>query len=359
MLAQQPRGLFGSGRRLPMRAGLVEGDGIMPVDLPPSMRAALRNTPGVRQDPNEPPPDMGDWTPGERNPMTGQVNQASPRPEVAGPDEQPSVPAVRPRPSGLFGQGPASQPLGHSLREPFDYDSALRDMLPKKRSDLEKIGAIAVPVLMALSGNPEGASDFTRQYGAKRLAQAKQKQDAIETVLGWKHQDWSRQNGADLDASAPFTIGRNRLQWNPATGHTEKLYEGSADFEDYADSMGLKPGTDAYFRAVEDYVLRSNGPSAFNRDVQLDDHRTGNRRSLEGMRQTNRLGLEDRRQGHRIEAKGAPTYRDTHAPPPSLAGSAGGGRRASGPVDVSTPAEAAKLPPGTVYRTPDGRVKRR
>lgn len=123
-----------------------------------------------------------------------------------------------------------------------------------------------------------------------------------------------------------------------------------ADFEEYAKAFGLEEGTDEYFKAVEDYVLRSSGPTAHRRDLELDDYRTANDERMENLRFGNRQKMEGLRQGNRLE-----TIQNRPAPAPR------GGSRPSGgggnlPI-VSSPAEAARLPKGTRFRTPDGRVK--
>lgn len=241
-------------------------------------------------------------------------------------------------------------PLGGSMRQGFDYNAAMQAMAgDKPKQSGWQIAAAIIGDALAASG---GAQPWAvrslvgqKQGYQDRLARAQQ------TLAGWQYRDYARQNEADLSAAAPFTIGRDRLQYDPATGQTATLYDGQDDAEAYASQLGLEPGSEPYFRAIEDYVLRSNGPSAFERDQQLDDYRTandaemealrfGNRRQLEGIRQTNRLGV--------LAAR------------PQAAPRGGSGRGSGGGDDlpvVSTPAEASRLPSGTRFRTPDGRVK--
>ncbi len=88
----------------------------------------------------------------------------------------------------------------------------------------------------------------------------------------------------------------------------------------YAAAQGLRPGTPGYKQALQDYVLRGNGPTAFDYDTQLDDHRTGND-----------LRLEGQRQGNRMRVRQTPTYRDTHAPPPRIGAPAGRAGAANAP----------------------------
>ncbi len=92
-------------------------------------------------------------------------------------------------------------------------------------------------------------------------------------------------------------------------GEYRSVYQQPGEFERYATARGFKPGSPEYSVAAEDFVLRSNGPSALDYDQQLDDYRTGNRVRLEGLRQGNRAKLESQRQGNRLSTRGAPTYR--------------------------------------------------
>lgn len=210
----------------------------------------------------------------------------------------------------LASNGMPGRPVGQS----FDYDGALASMLPqrKKRSTLEKIASIAAPVLMGLGGNQAGANAFIASQQSRRDADERQRLSALSMIGRWKHDDFARQNGADLRASAPRVIGRSMVQYDPNSGGVNELYDGPEDFESYAETMGLEPGTQEYFDAVEDYVLKSDGPTAYEHDKGLDDYRTGNRLRIEGERQGNRESLEGLRQRNRVTTRGLPTYRDAN-----------------------------------------------
>ena len=243
--------------------------------------------------------------------------------------------------------GPVSGPLGGSMRQQFDYDAALEALAGDQRKPKAWQYVVA------------GTGDALRDAGedavlpslvAQRDAVDGRRAEAQQQLMEWQYRDWARQNEADLGAAAPFTIGRDRVMYDPATGEANTIYDGAEDFELYAQELGLEPGSDEYFKAVEDYVLRSSGPSAFDRDVQMDDHRTGNDEQLERLRFGNRSSLESQRQGNR---RGMVDYRNAN-PAPSR--STGGSRRATLPV-VRTPAEARRLPSGTRFKTPDGKVK--
>lgn len=238
-------------------------------------------------------------------------------------------------------------PLGGSMRQPFDYDAAMKALAGnQKKIGPWRIGAAILADTIALQ---QGTTPFAgRALSAQRNAQQERLQAAAEQLMKWRYQDYSRQNEADLRAANPFTIGRDRVMYDPASGQANVIYDGAEDFELYAKELGLEPGSEEYFQAVEDFVLRSSGPSAYERDVQLDDHRTGNDRSLENLRYGNRAGLENLRQGNR---RGMVDYRNAN-PRPSRSGK-------PRVVSVKTPAEAAKLKPGTIYRGPDGVVRER
>ena len=209
---------------------------------------------------------------------------------------------------------PSSGFHGRSMGTPFDYDAALASMLPqqKKRSTLEKIASVAVPALMGFAGNQAGANAFLANQQSRRAADEHQRNASLSMIERWKHDDFARQNGADLRASAPRVIGRSMVQYDPNSGSVGELYDGAEDFETYAATQGLEPGTQEYFDAVQDYVLKSDGPTAYQHDRGLDDYRTGNRLKIEGVRQGNRMGLEGVRQNNRVATHGLPTYRDTH-----------------------------------------------
>lgn len=291
-------------------------------------------------------------------------------------ESQPTIPADQP-PEGSDLGGPQSQgrhwsldgfdsmrsqrpraadglpttPLGGSMRQPFDYQAALETL----RGEQKKFGPwkMAAAVLAdSLTGRTQALPTLLHM----KNAQEQRNQSAAKQLLDWKYRDFARQNEADLRASNPFTIGRDRVSYNPATGQSDVVYDGAEDFELYAQELGLEPGTEEYFQAVEDYVLRSSGPSAHDRDMSLDDHRTANDQSLENLRYGNRRAMEVLRQGNR---RGMVDYRNANPPPsrPRRSSANTRGEGAEGLVTVKSVAEARKLPKGTKFRTPDGKIK--
>lgn len=220
--------------------------------------------------------------------------------------------------AGVSGQPARSGLLGGSRRQAYDYDRAMQSLLPhaNEKNTFAKIMEVAGPALMYLGGNAHGGDLMLANLRERREREDQRRWEAGKLLAGWKYRDWARTDDAELDASMPFTIGRSRLQYDPDSGAVQTLYDGAEDFEDYAETLGLEPGTQAYFDAVEDYVLRANGPTALENDKTLDSFRTGNRLRLEGARQGNRISLENLRQGHRTTLRGTPSYRDTHPLPP-------------------------------------------
>lgn len=331
--------LFGSGKRI---TALGRDKAAMPAAMPGVISGFGGGTFNM---------DGTQATPAARESQTNSVGDKALRGyairEAAPPISEPQ--RVNGAPSAAAMQ---SRPLGGSMRQGFDYDAAMRALAgEQKRPGILPYALAAIGDALANHyGN--GGGSAVAMLNQMQLDQRARADAAKAQIARWQYQDFARQNEADLGASVPFTIGRDRVQFNPSTGQSEVLYDGPEDFELYAAELGLEPGSDAYFRAVEDYVLRSSGPSAHARDKELDDYRTGNDVRMENLRFGNRQRMEGLRQGNRLE-----TIRSRPAPL-----GRGGGRDAAGqgggslPV-VSSPAEAARLPKGTRFRTPDGRVK--
>jgi hypothetical protein len=273
--------------------------------------------------------------------------------------------------------------------------SPLPGVQPKKPGFFESGGGFR-DVVGILGDALAGAAGGQPVYGPMKMRQRQQqtewdRQDALrrqDREWAVEDRDWKR-NQPDY-----FMSGRDRVRFDPSTGQSQVVYDGATDFQEYADLLGLEPGSDEYDEAMQDFVLRSNGPTA-----------QAGRVALEGVRQGNRVDLEGVRQGNRAALRQMPTYANLHPRPAAGGGSGGngGGRppRTTGNVyapilaklaagqaltpgeqqvismygrgnrsggaggtaggagsipTVKTPADAAKLAKGTRYRTPDGRV---
>ena len=138
------------------------------------------------------------------------------------------------------------------------------------------------------------------------------------------------QEQARLKASQPdiSTINNRRVKIDPTTGEAQVLYTAPQDFDDYAASLGAEPGTPEYQRLVQDYVLRSAGPTATDYNLEEEGVRQGNRVSLEGVRQKNRTAL-----------RGTPTYRQANPAPRSPVG----GRGSAQPRYATNPQTGERL----------------
>ncbi len=206
---------------------------------------------------------------------------------------------------------PQGGPLGGSMRQPFDYEAAKAALVGEapKVKDWQKVLAVVGDALVAHGG---GQPMAMRNITARQDDYSKRQFQAAQQILDWQYGDYEAQRDADLRAANPYTIGRERLAYDPATGQTDVLYRGRQDAEIYADSLGFDRDSEEWGAVVEDYVLRSSGPSAHQRDMEIDDHRTANDRSLEGYRQQNRLQMEGARQSNR---RGMVDYRNANPPP--------------------------------------------
>jgi hypothetical protein len=269
-------------------------------------------------------------------------------PQAMAPQSMAQAPAAMPQ----MGAGGVPTASGRG----FDYDAALAALMPQKPKSKGIFGSglkwydIAGLLGDALTGASGGNGHaYADRMLSQRMEQDRRRFETMRSLTEWKHRDYDRQNAADLQAAQPFTLGRSRYRFDPATGQTTTLQTAPMDFETYASSQGFEPGSPEYNAAAQDYILRGNGPTAVGLDASLDDYRTGNRMRLETQRAGNRSALEGQRQAGRSSLRSMPTYRDLHP-------SAGGSRGSSIPT-VKTPQEAMALPPGTKFRTPDGRLK--
>ena len=342
---------------------------------------------------DQPPMDLGDFTPGRRNPLTGQVNPMLPAPRLRersppNPDTirsgggilsaavaplNPATPAMdaassadmppvnmpggndpTPLPGPVSGYGGGTFNMDGSQATPVnrvgdgprgaeraDYAAMLQNAVgpaPKMNTG-QRIASIVGPMLMAASGNQAGATQMIQAMQGRKDDYARRQQNAAMTAIQWQRDD--DQEAAKRNAPQFFSGNEDRVRFDPTTGRSQRVYDAPQDFEDYAAAAGHAPGSPEYFRAAEDYVLRGNGPTAsgFDRDLEL-------------LRTLGRYQLEDKRQQNRAALRGQPTYRDLNPPPPRAAAP----RRDALPV-VSSPADALKLPSGTRFKTPDGKVK--
>tara|TARA_R110000824_G_scaffold31825_3_gene103192 strand:+ start:3309 stop:4238 length:930 start_codon:yes stop_codon:yes gene_type:complete len=243
----------------------------------------------------------------------GQAPMQQPLPMQQGqaPSMPPMVGTPNPSMGGIFGRSPSQRPSwklpegtpGESRENPraitkktpfFQRDST-RDGLASFADTLIKLRSGIDPGLMRDRTFQKQQQFAESQYERKRLAEY----DDAMRERGWEVQD------AQDKRNAPqfFMSNGDRVMLNPSTGQTTVLYDGQEPFEDYAQALGIEPGTDEYTTALQDYVLKSSGPTAYDYDVRLDSVRTGNdiqRKQAPTYRQSNpipRAGRSARKSG--------------------------------------------------------------
>jgi len=195
----------------------------------------------------------------------------------------------------------------------FDFNQGLANATEKKPGFFAEggIGRIMAGSLGdALSQMNGGQPTFALEMAARRRAAREQQAQAAE----WAHQGQVKADDRQYEANKPqyFSAGNDRVMFDPGTQTAQTIYDAPEPFQTYADSMGYEPDTPEYRQAQQDYVLRSNGPTAYGYDVGLENTRQQNRVGLEGIRYNNRAAL-----------RSTPTYSDLH-PKPRASG--GGGR---------------------------------
>lgn len=270
LLPQVPRGMMfsGFGGQAPARASDAFGFGPKPnYGTPPYY-------PGAPVGPDTPAPMMGSYNPA-----------ATQTPTAGAPGGYVDPSAVQQRPA-TWAKGGAG------------WDA------------VSNIGN----TLMALSGDPTLAA-LAQQNRSQRFQREQQQQAQWAQASQLEREDAQRQQDRlwqvedrDFKASQPeyFMSGNDRVRLDPATGEARVVYDGRSDAEEYARALGIDPASPEYRTALQDYVLRGNGPTAFNYDQKL-----------EGVRQGNRLSLRQ-----------TPTYAQAHPRPVAPRAPGGGASRA-------------------------------
>lgn len=200
---------------------------------------------------------------------------------------------------------PTELPPANSPGDRPDYAALLRQSLGPRPElhGLRKVASILGPALMAASGNQAGANQMIESIRAPQ-----DDYDRQSRALGMEAIKWRRDDDlAEQKRNEPryFSGREDQVRFDPTSGTSERVYDAPQDFEDYAGTSGHDPGTPEYFQAVEDYVLKGDGPTVFKQD-----------RDLEVLKNAQRISLEAERHRNRSALRGLPTYRDTHPAPP-------------------------------------------
>jgi len=347
MTARQPR--------TPQEAAMLDPTGLMSFPAPTRRRGLFGGSVGRRtpmigssgpqyaDDLNQPPPissappPPADWRKTVGSDLLAQLPQTPPQPMFG--ETLPPAPPMR---GGMFGAtsrtaaapgvfnnvSPAALPPMVGSDKIGNHNAALPEDpngKGKKGFDWRMLAGIVGDGLLGATGQ---APIYAQNMWRLRQQQA-------------EHQDRMAQmrEQARLKLTEPeYRSVNNRLvRFTPGTGESDVLYTAPQDFEDYAATLGAAPGTEAYDRLVQDYVLRGSGPTATDNYNLREEWRQDNRMELEDERQNNRIGLQDRRQAGQRALKSTPTYRQANPLPPRTGGRAGGsggvqeGRTATGP----------------------------
>ena len=353
--AQMGGGIFGGGRRRtrPLRDGTgATGPGGLGAPLNPAAAPAMTASPYAAPQVDAPPPitaappPPADWA-SQLGPETlGNLSQIDPyasqgfgagsgvggqNATVAPLDAQGLPPAPPTRGGllanrGMFGSAAPRQPvamgagIGSAMQRGADgmTDETAGAMPKKKGFDWRMAAGILGDALAGLNGQPPL---YAQAMYKERAARADQQRQLAEITLRSR-----------LDAAKPdyFTVNNDRVRYDPTTGATETLYTAQEDFDRYAAALGAEPGTPEYTRLVQDYVLRSAGPTASDFNIAEEENRQENRIGLEDVRQGNRRELLDQRFSNSRALKGAPTYRQANPVAPKPRASGGGRRGARG-----------------------------
>ena len=147
-----------------------------------------------------------------------------------------------------------------------------------------------------------GAAGQPGMY-AKTMEQRRQDEQQHQ----WKLDDARAEYDAKANEPQYFSGREDRLSFDPRTGQTTTLYSAPNDAVTYAKTLGFAEGTPEYNSAVQDYTLKSNGPTATSaRDALL-----ANRYNYMGQLQAPRLATSRRNTDVRTNATIANNMRST------------------------------------------------
>lgn len=147
---------------------------------------------------------------------------------------------------------------------------------------------------------------------AKTMEARRQDQTAFErgeVQYQRRRADDLTDRAADANKVQYFSGNEDRVAYDPSTGTARTLYDAPTAPQAYATTLGLTPGSPAYSSAIKDYVLRSNGPTAFEGRDALQTERYG----FMGQLQAPRLATSRRNTDARIAGSTANSMRTTAA----------------------------------------------
>lgn len=165
---------------------------------------------------------------------------------------------------------------------------------------------------------------------------------------------------------------------DPTTGAFRQTYTAPSPAEQYAAALGYQPGSDEYKQSVQDYLLKGYSDAAMPNRLGLIDHRYDRSDAQLGERLAVTRRGQDLTHGDRRASIAQSNTNNVRSTSTSAANNVRSTTTSAnnnaatnemrfqtsrkprgGPVEVSTPEEARKLPPGTFFKTPDGRILQR
>jgi hypothetical protein len=319
-----------------LRAGALpprDADGAPPVDVLPNGPALMRAPQGIFSSPG-----MDNSTLAAKNVLDTTMAQ-----NAADPSSQPVQPTSFSPPGSSFSGGGygATSPMagrnrpGMAFRGPSNGSTALTPTDPASAPtgiagldsaaplDLSPTARIADPTKGGVNDaiHPkffeyggvgrkiagvlaDGLTDWAAMGGSptamQRIQQNGLNQNAARTFATWQQQAEVRRQQELEDRAYEdnkprfFSGGQDQVEYDPATGTANKIYDAPRPEQEYASQFG-QPGTPGFQKALQDYVLRQWGSTAVEA----------------------KSGLDDERFQHRADLKGVPTYANLHPHAPA------------------------------------------
>lgn len=214
------------------------------------------------------------------NPMAVQRSAGQPSlmavPQVAMQQQQApnsGIPDAGGSPSmgGIFGRTPWKRPEAKAA--------------PERSKHIFGKGGVGWDVLGSMSDVMLQRNGLSPIYGPNKQRHASLQAEEAKTLAQrqWEYdqemqkREWAMgDEEAKRNAPQQFMSNGDRVQYDPVTGEAKVVYDAQEPFDAYAQALGLEQGTPEYVRALQDYVLRSSGPTAYDYDVRLDGVRTDN-----------------------------------------------------------------------------------
>jgi hypothetical protein len=115
--------------------------------------------------------------------------------------------------------------------------------------------------------------DAQRQFGLWNAQEIVRRQQQLQDR---NYEDNQKPRYFSSEPGAAYNV------YNPASGRITNLYQAPTQAQNYAANFG-EPGSDQYQKALQDFYLKTYGPTALAGRQQLDDYRSDNRAYVKGL----------------------------------------------------------------------------